>query len=325
MDLSEVRIFAGDGCPGLAEKIGEYTLTHANITPSPINLKRFNNDEAWVKLEDNVRGTHTFIIQSTVTDAHWIQLFTMLDAIMRASAKEITAVIPYFGYSRQERKKEGRVPISAALMAKLIQTAGAYRIVSLELHSGSIQGFFNGPFDHLYAYPIWVRVIEKLLEERKDTPLALVSTDINSGKFVRSYKMRFFPDSSVVIIDKERLAHGESKIVDIYGDSPSGCFCVILDDMIDGGGSTINAADAVLEMGALEVHAIATHPVFSGNAIKKLEKSKIASIHVSDTIPVNDLMLGSKISVHSFAPLIGAAILEIATEGSVSRVCFEER
>jgi len=321
MDLEKIRLFEGGACSNLAEQISR----HLGIPLSGVDIKPFKDGERFVKLEENVRGMHVFFIQSTQPPAdNLMQLLVMIDAAKRASAKEITSVIPYFGCARQERKKEGRVPITASLIADLLATAGADRVVTVELHSAAIQGFFHFPCDHLYMSPVMVPVIKDIISE-SGKEIALCSTDINGGKIVRALERKYFPQVRTVIVDKDRAAHGVSNVAEVNGD-PAGCVCIMVDDMIDGGGSMVNTEQALRDKGAIETHAIATHPVFSGEAVQKLEASPIKSVHVGDTIPIrSELAPGSKIKIHSFGSLIGDAIRAIAEETSVSEVCFEER
>ncbi|MFA6272604.1 MAG: ribose-phosphate diphosphokinase [Patescibacteria group bacterium] len=327
MDLSRIVLFSGGSCPELAQAIASklgVPLSSAKTTP-------FADGEPFAQLNANVRGRHVFIIQSTYSPAdNLMQLLVMIDAAKRASAAAVTAVMPYFGCARQDRKKEGRVPITARLVADLLATAGASRVVTAELHAAQIQGFFNIPCDHLYMYPVMVPEIKRIvLSEREeygpDTPLALVSSDVNGGKMVRNYRKFRFPGDRVVIIDKERSGHGQSRVNEIYGD-PKGCICIVLDDMVDGAGSIIGAAEALLDAGARVVYGIAAHPVFSGDAVGKIERSCLKSLVVGDTIPVGTKAgPGSKIKVCSFADVFAPAIEAITTETSVSDICFEQR
>lgn len=327
MNLDRVLLFSGGSCPGLAEEIS----SNLGIPLSPANIESFADGEPFAQLEANVRGRHVFIIQSTHPPSdNLMQLLVMIDAAKRASAAAVTAVIPYFGCARQDRKKEGRVPITARLVADLLHTAGANRVVTAELHAAQIQGFFSIPCDHLYMYPTMVPRIKCILDqERKihgaDTPLALVSADINGGGMVRNYRDQRFPKGRTVIIDKKRSGHGKSRVKEIYGD-PKGCICIILDDMIDGAGSMIGAASAMMEKGAKAVHGVAAHPVFSGSAVDRIQSSQLTSVVVGDTVPCKDkLTPDSKVLACSFGSIFAHAIKAVATETSVSEICFEER
>ena len=327
MDLSKVVLFSGGSCPGLADEIGR----HLGLPLSPAKIEPFADGEAFAQLDQNVRGRHVFIIQSTHPPAgNLMQLLLMIDAAKRASAAAVTAVMPYFGFARQDRKKEGRVPITSRLVANLLHVAGADRVVTAELHAAQIQGFFNIPCDHLYMYPVMVPEIQHILDEEReihglDTPFALVSSDINGGGMVRNFRDLRFPDGHTIIIDKKRPRPGESIIQKIYGD-PKDHICIIMDDMIDGGGSIIGAAEAMMEKGAKATHGVVAHPVFSGESVEKIELSSLKSVIVGDTIPCTEkLGADSKIRVCSFGSIFAPAIQAVATETSVSDVCFEER
>jgi ribose-phosphate pyrophosphokinase len=326
-DLSRVVLFSGGSCPGLAKEIS----SNLGVPLGSTKIEPFADGEPFAQLDENVRGRHVFIIQSTHPPAdNLMQLLVMIDAAKRASAVAVTAVMPYFGCARQDRKKEGRVPITARLVADLLHTAGANRVVAVELHAAQIQGFFSVPCDHLYMYPVMVPEIKRIIDAEReihglDTPFALVSADVNGGGMVRNFRNKRFPEGRVVIIDKSRTGHGQSKVNEIYG-HPEGCICVVLDDMIDGAGSIIGAADAIMAKGAKVVHGVAAHPGFSGTAVDKIQDSQLASVVVGDTVPCGEkLGAGSKITVCSFGGIIAPAIEAIATETSVSNVCFEER
>jgi len=327
MDLSRVVLFSGGSCPQLAEAIG----TNLGLPLSPAKITSFADGELFAQLEVNVREQQVFIVQSTYPKAdNLMQLLLMIDAAKRASAAAVTAVMPYFGYARQDRKKEGRVPITARLVANLVHAAGADRVVTAELHAAQIQGFFDIPCDHLYMYPVIVPEIQRILEAEweihgPDTPFCLVSSDINGGSMVRNFRDLRFPDGHTIIIDKKRPQPGASKIQKIYGD-PRGHICIILDDMIDGAGSLIGAAEAMMEGGAKSVHGAAAHPVFSGDSVERIQRSSLKSVVVSDTIPCEEkLGPDSKITVCSFGSIFAPAIEAIATGTSVSEVCFEPR
>jgi ribose-phosphate pyrophosphokinase len=267
-----------------------------------------------VRIEENVRGGDVFVVQSTCFpgNTNLMELLIMIDALRRASAKRITAVIPYYGYARQDRKNEPRVPITSKLVADLIVTAGADRVLTVDLHAGQIQGFFNVPVDHLFAINVLIEYIKK----QNFKNMIVISPDAGGVERARAYAKRL--DSSLAIIDKRRDLPNEAKAMNIIGDV-KGKIAFIVDDMIDTAGTLMEATDALLGAGAKEVHACCSHPVLSGPAGKRIANSPIKSVVTTDTIPLNDdLQKNPKIKVLSVASLLGEAILRIHQETSVS-------
>jgi ribose-phosphate pyrophosphokinase len=292
----------------ICDKLGK-TLGHAEV-------KRFSDGEVFVEVQENVRGRDVYIIQSTCRPANdtLMELLIMIDALKRASAKEITAVVPYYGYSRQDRKVAPRTPISAKLVADLFAAAGATRVVSMDLHAGQIQGFFDIPFDNLFSSPV---ILEYLKREVGSGPeIVLVSPDAGGVERARAYAKRL--DSGVAMIDKRRVGPNVAKAMNIIGDV-EGKTAVILDDMIDTAGTLTEAAHAVLDRGAKKVYAPATHGVLSGPAIDRIVASKIERVIVTDTIPLSEQAAACKKVVQlSVADLLAEAIYRIHNYDSVS-------
>ena len=277
-------------------------------------IRDFSDKEIYVKIEENVRGGDVFVVQSTCFpgNTNLMELLIMIDALRRASAKRITAVIPYYGYARQDRKNEPRVPITSKLVADLVVTAGADRVLTVDLHAGQIQGFFNIPLDHLFA----INVLIDYIKEQKLKDLIVISPDAGGVERARAYAKRL--NSSLAIIDKRRDIPNEAKAMNIIGDV-KGKIAFIVDDMIDTAGTLIEATDALLGAGAREVHACCSHPVLSGPAGERIASSPIKTVITTNTIPLNvELEKNSKIKVLSVAPLLGEAILRIHQETSVS-------
>jgi len=267
-----------------------------------------------VRIEQNVRGGDVFIIQPTCTpvNTNLMELLIMIDAMRRSSAKRITAVIPYYGYARQDRKCEPRVPITSKLVADLLHTAATDRVLTIDLHAGQIQGFFNIPVDHLFAMNVLVSYIKNLGLPN----LMVISPDAGGVERARAYAKRL--NASLAIIDKRRDGPNEAKAMNIIGDVKNQV-AFIVDDMIDTAGTLMEATDALLEAGASEVHACCTHPVLSGEACERIKNSPIKSIVTTDTIPLGDeLSRLGKIKVLSVAPLLGEAIMRIHSESSIS-------
>ena len=282
----------------------------------PIDRERFRDQEIFVRINENVRGEDVYIIQSTAAPAndHLMELLIMIDALVRASAQRITAVIPYFGYARQDRKTDGRTPISARLVANLLETAGAHRVLTLDLHAGQIQGFFNIPTDNLYARPVFVSDIKKNYTQHEK--IVFVSPD--TGGVVRTRSLAKLFDADIAIVDKRRPRAGVSEVMHIIGDV-DGRDCILLDDIVDSGGTLCNAAAALLEKGAKNVSAYITHGVLSDPAVASITNSALNEVVITDTIaqphPVKQC---SKIREVSVATLIGSAIERIAYNKSVS-------
>ena len=312
--LRPICLFTGNANPALAEGIAKQLdkpLARAKV-------QRFSDGETAVEVGENVRGIDTFIIQPTSQPANdsLMEVLILSDALRRASAGSITAVIPYFGYGRQDRKVAGRTPITAKLVADLIVTAGVQRVVTLDLHAGQIQGFFNIPVDNLYAMPV---LLEALRQELGTTPTGeavMVSPDAGGVERARAYARRL--DSSLAIIDKRRERANVSEVMNIIGDV-EGKDCFILDDMIDTAGTLVNAAKALRDRGARKIVAVATHAVFSGPAITRIIESPLERVIVTDTIPLRDEgKTCAKIRQVSVARLLGEAIRRIHASDSVS-------
>jgi len=279
-------------------------------------VRRFADMEVFVEVQENVRGEDIFVIQSTSFPANdnLMELLIVIDALKRASARRITAVIPYFGYARQDRKVGPRTPISAKLVANLITEAGASRVLTVDLHAGQIQGFFDIPTDNLYAMPVIVRDIQDYLGTGND--LMVISPDVGGVVRARALAKRLGAD--LAIVDKRRERAGESEVMNIIGDV-AGRSCILIDDIVDSGGTICNAADALLREGAREVCAYATHGVLSGGAIANIQNSKLKSMVITDTIAATeDVRKCTNIRRITIAPLIGEAMRRINNEESVS-------
>jgi len=278
-------------------------------------VRRFADMEIFVEIQENVRGQDAFIVQSTSFPAndHLMEVLIMTDALRRASARRITAVLPYFGYARQDRKPGPRTPISAKLVANLITRAGADRVLTVDLHAGQIQGFFDIPTDNLFSAPVMVRDIKERLELNN---VMVVSPDV--GGVVRARALAKRIDAPLSIVDKRRERAGESEVMNIIGDV-SGRSCILVDDIIDSGGTLCNAAEALLKNGAKEVYAYITHGVLSGGAVARVSSSCLKELVLTDTIqPTEAVRVSNNIRVISIAPLIGEAIGRTSKEESVS-------
>jgi ribose-phosphate pyrophosphokinase len=306
-----IKIVAGNSNRPLAEAIA----AHVGTPLTRAQVRRFADMEIFVEIQENVRGEDVFVVQSTSfpTNDHLMELLIIMDALRRASARRITAVMPYFGYARQDRKAGPRTPISAKLVANLITRAGADRVLTLDLHAGQIQGFFDIPTDNLYSAPVLVQDVRDRL------PLAdvmVVSPDV--GGVVRARALAKRIDAPLAIVDKRRYRPGESEVMNIIGDV-TGRTCVLVDDIVDSGGTLCNAADALLEHGAREVYAYITHGVLSGGAVSRIAGSKLKELVITDSIlPTEAVRVARNIRVIGIAPLIGEAIARTATETSVS-------
>jgi len=278
-------------------------------------VKRFSDMEVFVEVQENVRGEDMFVIQSTSYPANdnLMELLVSLDALRRASARRITAVIPYYGYARQDRKSGPRTPISAKLVANLITKAGADRILTMDLHAGQIQGFFDIPTDNLFAAPVFVKDIEEKYEGK---PLVIVSPDI--GGVVRARAIARRINANLAIIDKRREKAGSSEVMNIIGDVKNH-HCIIVDDIIDSGGTICNAAQALIDVGALSVDSYVTHGVLSGSAVTNISNSPLNSLVTTDSIKATEAVkMTSNIRQISIAPIIGEAIRRVHMEQSVS-------
>ena len=306
-----MKLLAGNSNRRLSQAIAKVL----DIPLTKANIRRFSDNEVFVVIEENVRGEDVFVIQSTSYPANdnLMELLVCIDALKRASAKRITAVTPYFGYARQDRKVGGRTPISAKLVANLITRAGADRVLTVDLHAGQIQGFFDIPTDNLFSAPTMVRDITAH-EAVKD--VMVVSPDVGGVGRARALAKRL--DAPLAIVDKRRDRAGESEVMNIIGDV-AGRNCVLLDDIVDSGGTLCNAADALLEKGAASVSAYITHGVLSGGAVARVAASRLMELVLTDTIqPTEAVRVARNIRVISIAPLIGEAIARIAKEESVS-------
>jgi ribose-phosphate pyrophosphokinase len=307
-----MKLLAGNSNRPLAEAIGQYL----KLPFTKAVVRRFADMEVFVEVQENVRGEDMFVIQSTSYPANdnLMELMIVIDALRRASAKRITAVIPYFGYARQDRKVGSRTPISAKLVANLITEAGANRVLTVDLHAGQIQGFFDIPTDNLYAMPVIVRDIQDYLGTGDH--LMVVSPDVGGVVRARALAKRLGAD--LAIVDKRRERAGESEVMNIIGDV-KGRSCVLIDDIVDSGGTICNAAEALMAKGAKDVCAYATHGVLSGGAVARIASSKLKSMVVTDSIAATEEMRKSeRIRRISIAPLIGEAMRRINSEESVS-------
>lgn len=306
-----MKILTGNANPELAEAIAKYLnmpLTKAKVT-------RFSDKEIFVEIHENVRGEDVFLIQPTHFPAndHMMELLVCIDALRRASARRITAVIPYFGYARQDRKPGPRTPISAKLVANLITTAGADRVLTMDLHAGQIQGFFDIPTDNLYAMPVLVR---DLKEKYTNGSLTIVSPDVGGVVRARAYAKRM--DAPIAIIDKRREQAGVSEVMNIVGEV-SGQHCVLVDDIVDSAGTLCNAAQALVDAGAKSVSAYVAHGVLSGAALERIAGSIMDELVITDSIrPTDGVKNHDTIRVVSVAPLMAEAMNRIAHETSVS-------
>ena len=309
-DNRRALVFSGRANQKLTEEICKYM----DVPLGKTVIRDFSDKEIYVKIEENVRGGDVFVVQSTCFpgNTNLMELLIMIDALRRASAKRITAGIPYYGYARQDRKNEPRVPITSKLIADLVVTAGADRVLTVDLHAGQIQGFFNIPVDHLFA----INVLIDYIKEQKLEDLIVISPDAGGVERARAYAKRL--NSSLAIIDKRRDIPNEAKAMNIIGDV-KGKIAFIVDDMIDTAGTLMEATDALLGAGAREVHACCSHPVLSGPAGERIASSPIKTVITTNTIPLNgELEKNSKIKVLSVASLLGEAILRIHQETSVS-------
>src|SRR5476651_1121383 len=306
-----MRLITGNSNLPLTEAIS----AHLGLTPVKADVSRFSDDEIFVEVHENVRGEDMFVIQSTSCPANdnLMELLIMIDALRRASARRITAVIPYFGYARQDRKVGPRTPISAKLVANLITQAGANRVLTVDLHAGQIQGFFDIPTDNLFAMPVIVKDIHDYLGAK--LPM-VVSPDVGGVLRARALATRLNTD--LAIVDKRREKAGQSEVMNIIGEV-EGRSCILIDDIVDSGGTLCNAAEALLKNGATEVYAYATHGVLSGKAVERIKGSKLKSMVVTDSIETTPVMKTCpNLRVITVAPLLGEAMRRINNEASVS-------
>jgi ribose-phosphate pyrophosphokinase len=308
-----LKIFSGNANPALAESITRYM----GIPLGAATVSSFCDGEIQVEFKENVRGMDVFVVQSTchpVNDSI-MELLVMIDALKRASASRVTAVMPYYGYARQDRKVASRAPITAKLIADIITAAGADRVLTIDLHAGQIQGFFDIPVDHLYAGPIMAEAIKA---ELPIPECCVVSPDAGGVERARAFAKRI--GASLAIIDKRRSKPNESEVMNVIGDV-TGKYVIILDDMVDTAGTLVKAANALANGGARSIYACCTHPVLSGQAVTKINQSTIEKIYVTDTIPTDaKAALTEKLQVESVAPILGEAISRIHREVSVSEL-----
>ena len=307
-----MKLLAGNSNLPLARAVADYL----EIPLTDASVRRFADEEVFVEIHENVRGEDVFVLQSTGYPANdnLMELLICIDALRRASAKRITAVIPYFGYARQDRKPGPRTPISAKLVANLITKAGADRVLSIDLHAGQIQGFFDIPTDNLYGAPVMAADIQARFGTQD---IMVVSPDVGGVVRARALAKRL-DNAPLAIVDKRRERAGESEVMNIIGDV-AGRFCILIDDIVDSGGTLCNAAAALKEKGATDVAAYITHGVLSGGAVANINKSSLKELVISDTIQATDAAAESgNIRYLSIAPLLGEAIRRIADESSVS-------
>ncbi|UCD89302.1 MAG: ribose-phosphate pyrophosphokinase [Desulfobacterales bacterium] len=308
--MVDFTVFSGNSNTELSKKICDYL----HVPLGGGKVKRFSDGEIQIEIDENVRSKDVFVVQSTCSPVNdnLIELLLLIDAFKRASATRITAVIPYYGYSRQDKKVAPRVPISAKLVADLITTAGATRIITMDLHAGQIQGFFNIPVDNLFAAPV---IIDYIKENFHDN-LVIVSPDAGGVERARAFAKRL--NAQLAIVDKRRDAPNKAKAMAVIGDV-KGKRVIILDDMVDTAGTLVEAAQAIMKNGAKEVHASCAHPVLSGPAVQRIENSELKSLVVTDTIPLKgDALSSDKIKVLSISMLVGEAIIRSHRGDSVT-------
>jgi ribose-phosphate pyrophosphokinase len=306
-----MKLFAGNSNRVLAEAVARYL----NTPLGKASVRRFADQEIFVEIQENVRGEDVFALQSTSYPAndHLMEMLIMIDAFRRSSARRITAVIPYFGYARQDRRASGRTPISAKLVANLITQAGADRVLTLDLHAGQIQGFFDIPTDNLFAVPVLARDVKAHYDLAN---VMVVSPDV--GGVVRARALAKRIDAPLAIVDKRRERPGESEVMNVIGDV-RGKDCLLIDDIVDSGGTLCNAADALLRNGATSVTAYITHGVLSGGAVARIAGSRLKELVITDSIqPTSGVQAAHNVRVVTIADLIGEAISRTASEESVS-------
>lgn len=310
MSFDRVKIFTGNANPALAEEICATLGTELGKA----RVRFFSDGEIYLQIQENVRGADVFVVQPTCTpvDRNLMELLLMIDALKRASAERITAVLAYFGYARQDRKDKPRVPISAKLVARLIETAGADRILALDLHAAQIQGFFDIPVDHLFALPVMIEYYRGLAIP----DLTVVSPDAGGVERARAFAKRL--SAPLAIVDKRREEANVSEVMNIIGEV-AGRNCLMVDDLIDTAGTLVKGAEALLQQGAVSVSACATHAVLSGQAVDRIESSPIREVMLSNSIPLSERARNSpRIRSLSIAPLLARAIQSIHEETSVS-------
>lgn len=310
MRFNRLKVFTGNAHPALAQEI----CNELGCEMGAATVKPFSDGEIYLQIQENVRGTDVFVVQPTCTpvDRHLMEVLLMMDALKRASAERITAVLPYYGYARQDRKDKPRMPISARLVASLLERAGANRILALDLHAAQIQGFFDVPVDHLFSAPVMIDYFSPLRGEN----LTVVSPDAGGVERARAFAKRL--DSPLAIIDKRRTDVNIAEVMHIIGDV-EGQHCLIVDDLIDTAGTLVKGAEALLAQGAKSVRACATHAVLSGPAVERIQSSALEEVVVSNSIPLREEARAcSRIRTLSVAPLLARAIQSIHEDGSVS-------
>ena len=307
--MDKLTIFTGNANSDLGKNI----CKNLGVSLGDCFVSRFSDGETRVKINQNIRGKDVFIVQSTSCPANdnLMELLIMIDAAKRASAQRVTAVLPYFGYARQDRKDQPRVPITAKLIANLLDRSGADRVITIDLHAGQIQGFFDIPVDHLYA----IKIFEEYFKKKKIKDLVVVSPDVGSIKMARAYAKRF--RAGLAIVDKRRINDVKAEVMHIMGDV-EGKNVVIVDDIVATAGSLVEAAGALKKNGALDIYAAITHPVLSGPAIERLSGAPIKELAVTDTILLPEEKKLDKITQLSVAPLIGEAIRRTHNEETIS-------
>jgi len=315
MKKTPLKILCGNANRDLAKKVAQ----HLGLELAKTEIKRFSDGEIFVRVEENVRGSDVFILQSTCSPAndHLMEILLIADALRRASAARITAVIPYYGYARQDRKDVPRTPISARVVADLLEAVGVNRVFSLDLHAPQIQGFFKVPVDHLFAAPVLLKAMRERVSNMED--LVLVSPDAGSVERTRAFAKRL--DCSIAIVDKRRSAPGKVAEVNIIGEV-AGKECVMIDDLVDTAGTICEVARVLIEQkGARTVWGVATHPVLSGPAIQRIQDSPLVRLIVTDTVPLSEkAKMTNKIEVLSVADLLADGIRRIHDEDSVSEL-----
>ncbi|MFZ1323141.1 MAG: ribose-phosphate pyrophosphokinase [Ignavibacteria bacterium] len=304
--MSDLKIFAGRFSNNLGKKIA----ASLKMPLGKCSIRTFSDGEIWVKYNENIRGSDVFIVQSTMPPAdNLMELLIMIDAAKRASARRVNAVIPYFGYARQDRKDQPRVSITAKLVANLITKAGADRVITMDLHAAQLQGFFDIPVDHLYGSAVFMKKLRKL----KIPNLAIVSPDVGGIKMARAYAKRLHAD--LIVIDKRRPKPNVAEVMDIIGDV-GGKNIIIIDDLIDTGGTFVNAVNALKAEGAKDIYGGCTHAVFSGESLDRINKSPLKKLYVADTLPMSHT--SKKIEVVSVAEIFGKSIYRTNKNQSIS-------
>ena len=312
LERDRLRVFSGSANPGLAGQI----CGHLNTPVGKSSSRTFADGEIYLQIDENVRGMDVFVVQPTCTpvDSNLMELLLTIDALRRASAMRITAVLPYYGYSRQDRKDKPRVPISSKLVASVIETAGADRVLTMDLHAAQLQGFFDVPVDHLYAAP----VIVETFQEMNIDDLTIVSPDAGGVERARGFAKRL--KAPLAIIDKRRSEANVAEVMHVIGEVDGGN-CLIVDDLVDTAGTLVKSVAALFEQGAKSVRACCTHPVLSGDAVKRIENSQLEEIWVSDSIPLReDARASEKIKQFSVSLLFARAIASIYDETSISEL-----